>query len=247
MVLIALYNGSSDRMVIRSVDHSITSILSNFLTFQYFEFLLHIKTLPWWDIEELVQTKNIKQFYYGTEVKCHYQRLWNYIKLHAKEKFLDWKPHQPKQIVKIDPVTEENDITLKIRQPRCLKNMPLRAMERDIHEDFKGWLYNQSTTEAVITLFDVKTGDCRHMHVLDPMWLVNYSKKDIECLFFNKIVYNEPDKVQAQQYQNIVMLALQRISTLEDIGRQSLEINENLRNRSPIYHWDDNIIFSGSA
>ncbi|MFS7986852.1 hypothetical protein Hanom_Chr11g01015141 [Helianthus anomalus] len=36
------------------------------------------------------------------------------------------------------------------------------------------------------------------------MWLVNCSKKDIECLFFNKIVYNEPDKVQAQQYQKIV-------------------------------------------
>ncbi|MFS7947369.1 hypothetical protein Hanom_Chr06g00547491 [Helianthus anomalus] len=36
------------------------------------------------------------------------------------------------------------------------------------------------------------------------MWLVNCSKKDIECLFFNKIVYNEPDKVQAQQYQKLV-------------------------------------------
>ncbi|KAJ0441981.1 hypothetical protein HanPSC8_Chr16g0709081 [Helianthus annuus] len=29
---------------------------------QYFEFLLDIQTLPWWDVEELVQTKNIKQF-----------------------------------------------------------------------------------------------------------------------------------------------------------------------------------------
>ncbi|MFS8018051.1 hypothetical protein Hanom_Chr15g01387581 [Helianthus anomalus] len=30
---------------------------------QYFEFLSDIKTLPWWDVEELVQTKNIKQFF----------------------------------------------------------------------------------------------------------------------------------------------------------------------------------------
>ncbi|MFS7913596.1 hypothetical protein Hanom_Chr02g00143591 [Helianthus anomalus] len=36
------------------------------------------------------------------------------------------------------------------------------------------------------------------------MCLVNCSKKVIDCLFFNKIVYNEPDKVQAQQYQKIV-------------------------------------------
>ncbi|MFS8028088.1 hypothetical protein Hanom_Chr16g01506381 [Helianthus anomalus] len=82
--------------------------------------------------------------------------------------------------------------------------MPLRAMEQDFHEDFKGWLYNQSTAEAIITLFDVKRGDCRRIHVLDPMWLVNCSKKDIDCLFFNKIVYNGPDKVQAQHYQKIV-------------------------------------------
>ncbi|MFS7948723.1 hypothetical protein Hanom_Chr06g00563261 [Helianthus anomalus] len=84
---------------------------------QYFEFLSDIKTLPWWDIEELVQTKNIKKYYYGTEVKCHDQRLWDYIKLQAKANFPDWKPHQPKPIVKVDPVTREKDITLKIRRP----------------------------------------------------------------------------------------------------------------------------------
>ncbi|MFS8018708.1 hypothetical protein Hanom_Chr15g01395181 [Helianthus anomalus] len=38
------------------------------------------------------------------------------------------------------------------------------------------------------------------------MWLVNCSKKDIECLFYNKIVYEKPDKVQAQQYQKLVNL-----------------------------------------
>ncbi|MFS8003150.1 hypothetical protein Hanom_Chr13g01210521 [Helianthus anomalus] len=36
------------------------------------------------------------------------------------------------------------------------------------------------------------------------MWLVNFSKKDIDCLFFNKIVYNEPDKIQAQQNPKIL-------------------------------------------
>ncbi|KAJ0570216.1 hypothetical protein HanHA300_Chr05g0175531 [Helianthus annuus] len=136
---------------------------------QYFEFLSDIKTLPWWDVEELVQTKNIKQFYYGLDVKMHDQKFWNYIKLQAKNKFPDWKPHFPKQVIKIDPVTGEKDITLKIKPPRCLKNMPLRAMEQDFHEDFQGWFYNQSTTEAVISLYDKKTGETRHINVLDPM------------------------------------------------------------------------------
>ncbi|MFS8018707.1 hypothetical protein Hanom_Chr15g01395171 [Helianthus anomalus] len=38
---------------------------------QYFEFLSDIQTLPWWDVEELMQTKNIKQFYYGLNVNQH--------------------------------------------------------------------------------------------------------------------------------------------------------------------------------
>ncbi|KAJ0621136.1 hypothetical protein HanIR_Chr01g0005261 [Helianthus annuus] len=36
---------------------------------QYFEFLSDIASLPWWDVDELVKTKNIKQFYYGPEVR----------------------------------------------------------------------------------------------------------------------------------------------------------------------------------
>ncbi|MFS7907127.1 hypothetical protein Hanom_Chr01g00067601 [Helianthus anomalus] len=39
---------------------------------------------------------------------------------------------------------------------------------------------------------------------MDPMWLVNYSKKDIDFLFYNKIVYEKRDKEQALPYQQIV-------------------------------------------
>ncbi|MFS7963246.1 hypothetical protein Hanom_Chr08g00735811 [Helianthus anomalus] len=170
---------------------------------QYFEFLSEIKTLPWWDIEELVQTKNIKQLYYSLDVKQHDKHLWDYIKQQAKARFPDWKPQYPKQIVTILE-SREKDITLDIKPPRCLKNMPLRAMEQDFHKDFQGWLYNQSTTEAVISLFDKSAGASRRISVLDPMWLVNCSKKDIDCLFYNKIVYEKPNKVQAIQYQKIV-------------------------------------------
>ncbi|MFS8003805.1 hypothetical protein Hanom_Chr13g01218211 [Helianthus anomalus] len=179
--------------------------MDQILTRTFHFIILDIKTLPWWDVEELVKTKNIKQYYYGSEVKCHEQRLWNYIKQQAKLNFPDWKPQQPKQVVKIDPNTGEKDITLHIKRPRCLKNMPLREMEQDFYKDFKGWIFNPpSTCDVVITVLDEKTGDWRHIHVLDPMWLVNYSKKDIECLFINKIVYNEVDKNQAQRYQKLI-------------------------------------------
>ncbi|MFS7946112.1 hypothetical protein Hanom_Chr06g00532221 [Helianthus anomalus] len=177
---------------------------------QYFEFLSDIKTLPWWEVEELVQTKNIKQFYYGLNVKVHDQKLWKYIKHQAKHKFPDWKPQYPKQDIKIDPVTGEKYITLILKRPRCLKNMPLRVMEQDLYEDFQGWMYYQSTAEAVISLFDKKTRESRRIDVLYPMWLVNCSKKDIECLFFNKIVYDAPDKVQAQQYQKMANLCFEK-------------------------------------
>ncbi|MFS7953668.1 hypothetical protein Hanom_Chr07g00621341 [Helianthus anomalus] len=33
-------------------------------------------------------------------------------------------------------------------------------------------MYNQSTTEAVISLYDKKTGESRRISVLDPMWLL---------------------------------------------------------------------------
>ncbi|XP_022040471.1 titin-like [Helianthus annuus] len=59
---------------------------------QYFEFLADIATLPWWDVDELVVTKNIKQYYYGPEVQERNQDLWNYIKWQAKNNYPDWKP-----------------------------------------------------------------------------------------------------------------------------------------------------------
>ncbi|KAF5821136.1 hypothetical protein HanRHA438_Chr01g0010681 [Helianthus annuus] len=170
---------------------------------QYFEFLSDIKTLPWWDIDELVKTKNIKEFYHGLDVKQHDQKLWNYVKLQAEKRYPDWKPHFPQQIVRTLE-SGEKDITLDIKPPSCLKNMPLRAMEQDFHDEFEGWLYNQTTAEAIISLNNKSTREVRRICVLDPMWLVNCSKKDIDCLFYNKIVYERTDREQALQYQKVV-------------------------------------------
>ncbi|MFS7943561.1 hypothetical protein Hanom_Chr06g00501681 [Helianthus anomalus] len=98
----------------------------------------------------------------------------------------------------------EKDITMDVKPPRCLKNMPIRVIEQDIHDLFQGWLYNETTAKAVISQYDKSTGKFRRINILDPMWLVNCSKKDIDCLFLNKIVYERIDKEQAMQYQTIV-------------------------------------------
>ncbi|MFS8033747.1 hypothetical protein Hanom_Chr17g01573221 [Helianthus anomalus] len=74
----------------------------------------------------LVKTKKIKQYLYGPEVKFHEQRLWGYIQKQDELNFPDWKPQQPKCIVKFDLVTREKDITLHVKHPRCLRNMPLK-------------------------------------------------------------------------------------------------------------------------
>ncbi|MFS7960791.1 hypothetical protein Hanom_Chr08g00707161 [Helianthus anomalus] len=81
--------------------------------------------------------------------------------------------------------------------------MPLKEIEPDFYKDFRGWAYDLKTCQAMIALRDEKMV-YRHIFLIDQMWLVNYSKKDIDCLFFNKIMYYPTDKEQALQYQKVV-------------------------------------------
>ncbi|MFS8022468.1 hypothetical protein Hanom_Chr16g01439791 [Helianthus anomalus] len=85
-----------------------------------------------------------------------------------------------------------------------MRNMPLRKIKQDIYEEFKGWYYDPQAVEAVIGLRNKEMWMWRGVQILDPMWLVNLSKKYVECLFFTKIWYLEVDKIQAMQYQNII-------------------------------------------
>ncbi|MFS7913039.1 hypothetical protein Hanom_Chr02g00136941 [Helianthus anomalus] len=173
-------------------------------TLQYFT---HDANISWGDILSWRYLEDLQMYAIRREQGVQYFEFLSDIKTlpwwDAKARYPDWKPQYPKQIVKILE-NGEKDVTLDVKPPRCLKNMPLRAMELDFHEDFEGWLYNETTTEAVITLFDKSTGKSRRISILDPMWLVNCSKKDSDCLFYNKIVYKKRDKVQAMQYQKIV-------------------------------------------
>ncbi|MFS8019794.1 hypothetical protein Hanom_Chr15g01407871 [Helianthus anomalus] len=78
-----------------------------------------------------------------------------------------------------------------------MRNMQLRKIEQDFCEEFRGWYYDPEAAEAVIGLRNKEAWMWRGVRILDPMWLVNLSKKDIEWLFFTKIWYFEVDKVQA--------------------------------------------------
>ncbi|MFS7944792.1 hypothetical protein Hanom_Chr06g00516441 [Helianthus anomalus] len=44
-------------------------------------------------------------------------------------------------------------------------------MEQDFYEFFEGWLYNETTAEAVISVFDKSTRKSRRINILDPMLL----------------------------------------------------------------------------
>ncbi|MFS7909562.1 hypothetical protein Hanom_Chr02g00096021 [Helianthus anomalus] len=81
-------------------------------------------------------------------------------------------------------------------------------MEHNFHEGFVCWVYSCMTTEAMIVY---KVGnESRDIHLYDPMWIVNCSVKDIECLFVNKIGYKAEDKDQALQFQKVVTICFQR-------------------------------------
>ncbi|MFS8002404.1 hypothetical protein Hanom_Chr13g01201691 [Helianthus anomalus] len=108
--------------------------------------------------------------------------------------------HYPKKVTKIDPVTKENDVTLHIKRSQAMKDMSLMKLEQDFYEEFRDWYYDSSTVEAVISLRSKETFIWRGIRILDPMWLVNLSKKDVECLFFTNIWYEAVDKIQAMQY-----------------------------------------------
>ncbi|MFS8022859.1 hypothetical protein Hanom_Chr16g01444491 [Helianthus anomalus] len=47
---------------------------------EYFKYLNDLKTLPWWDIDEWVKTKNIQQCLWGPKVHFHESRLWGMIR-----------------------------------------------------------------------------------------------------------------------------------------------------------------------
>ncbi|MFS7918543.1 hypothetical protein Hanom_Chr03g00202411 [Helianthus anomalus] len=58
------------------------------------------------------------------------------MKYEAFKDFKHCKPHYPKKVRKINPVTGLEEMILQIKKPRVIKNIPLRKMEQDFHKGF---------------------------------------------------------------------------------------------------------------
>ncbi|MFS7946663.1 hypothetical protein Hanom_Chr06g00538991 [Helianthus anomalus] len=149
-------------------------------------------SLPWWDVEEL---PNVRILSYP--VRELDMLTWGLMKFEAFKDFKHWKPHYPKKVKWIDPVTGVEETILQIKKHRVIKNIPCLS------------------TEALIT-YKVEN-EVRHIHLYDPMWIVNCSAKDIECLFVNKIGYKKEDKDQALQFHKVVTLCFQKGINSENV------------------------------
>ncbi|MFS7953079.1 hypothetical protein Hanom_Chr07g00614381 [Helianthus anomalus] len=170
---------------------------------QYFSFLYDIMSLPWWDMEELSKVRTLDYPIRKLDVP-----MWGLIKFEALKGFKHWKPHYPKKVKRVDPVTGVEETILHVKKPRVMKNIPVPKMEQEFYKGFTEWVYSSMTTEAVITYR--AQNEVREIFIYDPLWLVNSSAKDIECLFVNKICFRAEDREQAMQFQKVVFICFQK-------------------------------------
>ncbi|KAJ0466323.1 hypothetical protein HanIR_Chr14g0670781 [Helianthus annuus] len=155
------------------------------------------------EVEELAKVRTLDY-----PVRQNDFAMWGYIKYESLREFRHWRPRYPKRVQRVDPETGVTETILNVKKPRTMKTIPIPKMEQDFYKGFLGWVYSCISTEAMITYR--AGGEIRHIHVYDPMWLVNCSAKDIECLFINKIHYQLEDKEQAMQFQRVVNLCFQK-------------------------------------
>ncbi|MFS7999544.1 hypothetical protein Hanom_Chr12g01167551 [Helianthus anomalus] len=152
------------------------------------------------------------------------------MKLEAFKEFIHWKPHYPKKVKKIDPVSDIKETILQIKKPIVIKNILLPKMEQDFHKGFLCRVYSCMSTEAVIT-YKVEN-EVRYIHLYDPMCIVNCSVKEIECLFVNKIGYKAEHKDQALQFQKVATICFQKGINSENVWSsrwRKIEKEESLK------------------
>ncbi|XP_035843192.1 FK506-binding protein 5-like [Helianthus annuus] len=64
--------------------------------------------------------------------------MWGLIKYESLKNFKHWKPHYPKKVQRVDPVTGVEEKILHLKKPRVIKNIPLSKMEQEFYKGFKG-------------------------------------------------------------------------------------------------------------
>ncbi|MFS7986521.1 hypothetical protein Hanom_Chr11g01011301 [Helianthus anomalus] len=160
-------------------------------------------SLPWWDVDELSKVRTL-----GYPVRKNDAAMWGLIKFESLKNLKHWKPHYPKKVRRVNPETSDVEIILNVKKPKTMMNIPVPKMEQEFYKGFMGWVYSCISTEAVITYRAGK--EVREIFVYDPMWLVNCSAKDIECLFVIKIRFQSEDREQAMQFQKVATIFFQK-------------------------------------
>ncbi|MFS7988563.1 hypothetical protein Hanom_Chr11g01036321 [Helianthus anomalus] len=173
---------------------------------QYFNSMLSILTLPFYDVVALSKLEIINRSnYYGAtlfERKLKLERIRGW-------KDESYKPQFPVyQQIKytLDPLTDTARYKLIYQPAKVMDKIPLMSMKQIFLDDMALWCYDLDSHEAVILLKGNKDNFC----MLDPMWIVNMSADDINKLFRHDIFYEDDDAHQALRFQRVACFCYYR-------------------------------------
>ncbi|KAD6795654.1 hypothetical protein E3N88_06550 [Mikania micrantha] len=160
---------------------------------QYFGKALDLMSLPSFECMTLSRLKMIKP------IQTKHNETFE--KLLKKEARTGWSLLSP----------QVRDRIHGYAKPTLFKRPRLRMMEQNWNQYFKFWFYDEQTAEAVILL--KQEDKWRVIRMLDPVWIVNCSKDDIDLLNMAEIYADDGHhdvginyKDMAVQYQTIARM-----------------------------------------
>ena len=168
---------------------------------QYFRTLLSILTLPYYDVAVLAQLDVINRDeekmvdLFAKKIRLERRRGW-------KDPL--YKPQFPRyeQIrFTLDPETNTARYRLVYDPPKVMKKIPLLKMKTDFLGNFRCWVYDADTGEAVILFRDSQ----ENFRIIDLMWITNMSRSDIIVLKDHEINYLVRDREQAMKFQKMAL------------------------------------------
>ncbi|KAF5802520.1 hypothetical protein HanXRQr2_Chr06g0260431 [Helianthus annuus] len=168
---------------------------------QYFRSLLSILSLPYYDVAVLAQLDVINRVedkmvdLFAKKIRLERRRGW-------KDPL--YKPQFPRyeQIrFTLDPETNTSPYRLVYDPPKVMKKIPLLKMKTDFLRNFRCWVYDADTGEAVILFRDSQ----ENFRIIDPMWITNMSRSDIIVLKDHEINYLVRDREQAMKFQKMAL------------------------------------------
>ena len=166
---------------------------------QYFASVHDLRTLPYWDVRAIVKKKLM-----GAERNGYVRHYVDMLVYEANTRWKNYRPQFPQRIVKHNEI-EANGlprVILKYKPPKTMTKIPMMKMEQDVCHNLRCWYYHSVTGEAVLVLAGKQRW--RTIRILDPIWIVNMSKSDIECLFLNQLLYLPEDYDLAKQFIDVV-------------------------------------------